>query len=1562
MILIEKTFKRFSLAAITAFFMLTMSSLAMGQTVYDSFADGNFTANPAWGGTTGTWTVVANSDASTGATGSNTVRLSAAATTGTEYLSSQISSFGTSQEWGFWIGRRAQAFTAANQQYVWLYANEANLTSATVDGYRLAIGDDSGGDEIRLEYILNGAVNTTVITSTGAITNGLTDVGLLVRVTRSSSGAFQLFTSTLPIANGSGAIATDIPNSTNASVSQGTGTNNLVVPAANGYVGLAALHSTGATAIVAAEFDQVYFTSVTNTAPTITSGNAATFTVGTAGSFQVSANGSPAPTFSETGTLPSGVTFSAAGLLSGTPAAGTQGSYPITITATNGIAPDATQSFTLTVNPAAVIPSFAVSNASAAEGDTGTTNFTFTVTKTGTNGAASTVNFTTADGTAMVGNNDYTAASGTLTFADSDTSQTITISVNGDYNIESNETFTVNLTAGTNAAIGTAQGTGTIINDDVAGTVQFSSANYSAAENVAGGLLNITVTRTGGLGSGVTVTATTSDGTAVGGATCGAGIDFVNVAPVLMFSGGQTAQSFDVQICNDAVFENDDFFGIALSAPTGGAVIGTPATTTATIANDDAEPTFSINSVTQNEGNSGTSNFVFTVTKNGASENESSISYQTNDVTATTADNDYIGTAGTLTFQPADTTKTITVVVNGDTIVESNESFFVSLGGVSTRGVIDGSGIIVNDDAVTPTVSLTVTANSGSEAGTTVITVSATLSGGTVATDQTVTLGTSGTATLGADYTLAGGNLSGTTLTIPANATSGSTSFTVINDLVAESTETATLAISNPSSGITLGSPTTQSITITDNDVAPTITSGNSATFTVGAAGTFTVTATGNPTPATINVSGTLPSGVTFVNNGNGTATLSGTPAAATAGTYNLTFTASNGVSPDATQNFTLTVNAQSALSITDIALNEGNAGTTTFKFTVSLNAPAQAGGVTFDIATANDTATAGSDYTARTLTAQTIPAGGTSYSFDILVNGDTTVEETETFFVNVTNVTGATVADGQGLGTIINDDAVTPTVNLAIAPTSGSEAAATTFTATVTASSAVSGNQTVSFALTGGTATNADFTAIPVSITILDGQTTGTATFSVVNDAIVEGPETATLTISNPSSGITLGSTVSADVTVVDNDDQTAPTITYTPLSSTASTVNATLTVTITDNIGVPTTGGLVPRIYYRKNTGIYFSNACVLISGNGQNGDWNCVVDYSLVGNAASGDSITYFVVAQDTSGNIGSNPSGAAGTDVNNLTAIPNAPNLYTIGANSSIPGGTYSNLNTGSATLAGNVTVTNNLTLNGIVNNGAFTLTIDPFGDVNRISGYIIGNLRKVFGLPPLRSSDGNNAGGNPTFTYPVGTANAYSPVTASLTSFLNGSSLSVFAKQGTQPNLSPATTLRRYWTLAESGDITANLTFTYNDPLDISGTEATYQVIRVENGTAAFYAPSAIDPMNNTFTAFNVSNFSDWTVGSSLLAPTAAEAEISGRITNTRNRGLENVTVTLTGGLLVEPISVTTNSIGRYHFSEIPAGETYILTVTSKGHIFNQPSAVFTVNGNLTNINFVGTGW
>ena len=120
----------------------------------------------------------------------------------------------------------------------------------------------------------------------------------------------------------------------------------------------------------------------------------------------------------------------------------------------------------------------------------------------------------------------------------------------------------------------------------------------------------------------------------------------------------------------------------------------------------------------------------------------------------------------------------------------------------------------------------------------------------------------------------------------------------------------------------------------------------------------------------------------------------------------------------------TITVNAVAvpALSISNASLSEGNSGTKLATFTISLS-QTSGSAVTYNIATTNGTATAGSDYVASSLTGQSIPAGMTSKTFNVTINGDTAPEPNETFNVTVSNVVGATVADGTGVGTIVNDD-----------------------------------------------------------------------------------------------------------------------------------------------------------------------------------------------------------------------------------------------------------------------------------------------------------------------------------------------------------------------------------------------------------------------------------------------------------------------------------------------------------------------------------------------------------
>jgi hypothetical protein len=154
------------------------------------------------------------------------------------------------------------------------------------------------------------------------------------------------------------------------------------------------------------------------------------------------------------------------------------------------------------------------------------------------------------------------------------------------------------------------------------------------------------------------------------------------------------------------------------------------------------------------------------------------------------------------------------------------------------------------------------------------------------------------------------------------------------------------------------------------------------------------------------------------------TASVTYTPAPNYNGADFFKFKVNDGTVDSAEETVNITVNTVNDLSVSDVTQAEGNSGTSAFTFVVSLDAPAPAGGVTFDISTADGTATAAdNDYEPNSVNGATIPEGQTSYQFPVTVNGDTTVEANETFSVNVTNVSGVTVGDGQGTGTIINDD-----------------------------------------------------------------------------------------------------------------------------------------------------------------------------------------------------------------------------------------------------------------------------------------------------------------------------------------------------------------------------------------------------------------------------------------------------------------------------------------------------------------------------------------------------------
>jgi len=235
--------------------------------VSDYFSDSNFTT-PTWSGDASNFTV-ANNSTTSGLTGSEanrtlTAKLNVASGSGTQFISTQIATWDQQQEWYFWVGRDGVGgapsdLDANNQQAIYLYANESNLESGTVDGYRILLGQ-SGTSFIRLQRIDNGTA-TTVFTSSNGIATALTDYGVSFKVTRSQLGEWTIFTSTLPT-NSVNSQSTPTPNSCPESLStvnQGSVTDNTYSPASNGYFGFMAVHDATTEGRAAAEFDSFRF-------------------------------------------------------------------------------------------------------------------------------------------------------------------------------------------------------------------------------------------------------------------------------------------------------------------------------------------------------------------------------------------------------------------------------------------------------------------------------------------------------------------------------------------------------------------------------------------------------------------------------------------------------------------------------------------------------------------------------------------------------------------------------------------------------------------------------------------------------------------------------------------------------------------------------------------------------------------------------------------------------------------------------------------------------------------------------------------------------------------------------------------------------------------------------------------------------------------------------------------------------------------------------------------------------------------------------------------------------
>lgn len=456
-------------------------------------------------------------------------------------------------------------------------------------------------------------------------------------------------------------------------------------------------------------------------------------------------------------------------------------------------------------------------------------------------------------------------------------------------------------------------------------------------------------------------------------------------------------------------------------------------------------PQLSINDITVTEGDIGTTNAVFTVNLSAPTTQTVTVNYATANNTAT-AYSDYYATSGSLTFAPGQTSQQIQVSLIGDANYEPDESFFVNLTNPTNATINDSQAVgTINNNDSQNSASLPIYLNDSSSYqwdiqgnGSINDGTSDAYDGGLVlngfsyfSTAQTedngreVALGptnignvevsrkiyvpqnqsyarfleiVTNTGSTATNYTVnLNTNLGSDGSTVIANTSSSDTSFTTADNWI----------VTDDYDGG--GDPTLLHVIAGENAVRPTTVSAPTGNLSYA----YDLNLQPGETKIVMHFAAQNP---------NQAAALSKAPHLTQLGLDALT-----GMSDREIQqvvNFaTVPPPPLRMLSINDVTIAEGNAGTKEATFTVSLDA-ASSQTVTVDYATANDSAIALEDYTATTGTLSFVP-GETQKTIAVLINSDGTQESDETFFVNLTNPTNGAIADDRGVGTIFNDDTV---------------------------------------------------------------------------------------------------------------------------------------------------------------------------------------------------------------------------------------------------------------------------------------------------------------------------------------------------------------------------------------------------------------------------------------------------------------------------------------------------------------------------------------------------------
>ena len=675
-----------------------------------------------------------------------------------------------------------------------------------------------------------------------------------------------------------------------------------------------------------------------------------------------------------------------------------------------------------------------IADATALEGDSATADLLFTVSLSAAASGDVVVDYASADGSADQA--DYTAVSGQLTIAAGQTSATIAVPVSGDTDIEMDEDFTMGLTNPVNASLGTAIGVGNIENDDFS---EISIADASIAEGNAGSTtLSFDVVLDRPNPFDVTVDYASSDVSAQ------AGSDYTSLAGTLTISAGDTATTIDIDITTETVVETDEQLLVNLLNPSATARI-VDDEAIGVIVNDDL-PLVSIGPASVVELDTGVRALTLPLSLDQAATDQLVVFYDTSDGTAE-AGSDYTATSGSITIQAGEVSASIAIDTLGDTEVENTEDFLVTLTniqGPALTGLASASGSILDNDGPegAPHLSGSSVGVVEGDAGTTVLNFSIFLSR-VVPDDVSVDFATmDGSAIAGQDYVATSG-----TAVIAGGSTSVIVPVTVNGDTDEESDETLSLLLSNASAGIDIlaasiagsiidddtPSQTPSRITISDASVLE----GDSGltdlvfsvTLDVAAAGTITADYATEDSSALAGSDYETASGTVTFTPGETATSLAVSIIGDTFSEDDEAFRVRlSNITGDATfarslaNGRILTDEPLVRLSISDASGEEGDAGSSDQVFTVSLD-QAAASTVSFDFATADDTAIAGEDYLSTSGSLQ-ILVGDTSADIAVSVTGDTDNEPDETYSMLLSNFSAnSVVTDSTAIGTIVNDD-----------------------------------------------------------------------------------------------------------------------------------------------------------------------------------------------------------------------------------------------------------------------------------------------------------------------------------------------------------------------------------------------------------------------------------------------------------------------------------------------------------------------------------------------------------